>query len=431
MKRVNTVRWVTAVAALAVVVTGCSSGSTPTAPATAEGPATLRFAWWGNATRAQTTQSIVDAFMAENPDIKVIAEPGEFSGYFDKLATQVAANDAPDVITLGGAYLPEYTKRKVLLDLGTVSAQFPTTDIDQGALDNGTVGGVRYGATTGVNALAVLVNPKVFADAGVPLPDDETWTWDDYAATAKQVQAASGEGIYGSAGGLTHDSLDAWARQRGEMLYTAEGKLGLTKQTLSDYFAYSKALVDAKAAPPAAIITEQVGVSIEQSLVATNKAAMAVTWSNYLTPGSKAAGTDLKLLKLPGESAGKPGIWLQSSQFFTISAKTKHPQAAAKLVSYLLNSPEAGTKVLNDRGVPTNAKVRAAIAPSLSPTGQAEVAYIDRIGSLTLQPTFIGPPGSTQVTDITNRAMSDVLFGKSSPDQAADRWISETQSAIS
>lgn len=71
------------------------------------------------------------------------------------------------------------------------------------------------------------------------------------------------------------------------MLYTAEGKLGLTKQTLSEYFAYSKALVDAKAALPAAIITEQVGVSIEQSLVATNKAAMAVTWSNYLTPGSK------------------------------------------------------------------------------------------------------------------------------------------------
>lgn len=60
--------------------------------------------------------------------------------------------------------------------------------------------------------------------------------------------------------------------------------------------------------------------------------------------------------------------------------------------------------MLNDRGVPTNSKVRTAIAPSLSPTGQAEVAYIDKIGSMTLQPTFIGSPGSTQVTDITNRA---------------------------
>lgn len=430
MKRANKVRLAAVIASLAVLATGCSSGGGPGATPTPEGPATIRFAWWGNATRAQTTQAIVDAFMAENPDIKVVTEPGEFSGYFDKLATQVAANDAPDLITLGGAYLPEYTGRKVLLDLDTVKAEFPTDKIDQGAIDNGKVDGKRFGATTGVNALGVLVNPKVFADAGVALPDDETWTWDDYARIAQEIQSTSPDGVYGAAGGLTHDSLDAWARQRGERLYTADGKLGLTKPTLTDYFQYSLDLVNDKAAPPASIITEQVNIAIEQSLVATNKAGMAVTWSNYLTPGSKAAGQDLKLFKLPGESVGKPGIWQQSSQFFAISARSKHPQAAAKLIDYLLNSPEAGKKVLNDRGVPTNSAVREAIAPALSSTGKAEVEYIDRIGKMDLQPTFIGPPGSTQVTDITNRAMSDVLFARATPEQAADRWIAETQSAI-
>ncbi len=417
-------------ATLAVLVAGCSSAGAPTPAATAEGPATIRFAWWGNATRAETTKAIVDEFMAKNPDIKVVAEPGEFSGYFDKLATQVAANDAPDLITMGGAYLPEYAKRKVLLDLDTVTAEFPTDKIDQGALDNGKVGGVRYGATTGVNTLAVLLNPEVFADAGVALPDDETWTWDDYARIAAQVQAKSPEGVFGSAGGLTHDSLDFYARQRGEMLYTAEGKLGLTKETLTDYFQYSLDLVKGKAAPPPSIITEQVNIAIEQTLVATNKAAMAITWTNYLTPGSKAAGQDLKLLKLPGESGAKPGIWLQSSQFFTISAKSKYPKATAKLIDHLLNSPEAGRKVLNDRGVPSNSEVRAAIAPDLSETGKAEVAYIDRIGAMNLQPTFVGPAGSTQVTDITNRAMSDVLFERATPAEAAARWYAEAESAI-
>lgn len=424
----RTVRLGAALAAAALALTACAGG--PTAPETADGSAKIRFTWWGNPARAEATRAIVDAFMVEHPEIKVVTEPGDFSGYFDKLATQVAANDAPDLITMGGAYLPEYAGRNVLLDLGTVAEQFDTSKLDVGAIDNGRVGGVHYGATTGVNALSVLVNTKVFADAGVALPDDETWTWDDYASIAKQVQSSSPSGVYGAAGGLTHDSIDAWARQRGELLYTADGKLGLTRGTIADYFQYSLDLVQQGGAPQASIITEQVNVPVEQHLLATNQAGMAIMWSNLLSPATTAAGGELKIMKLPGESVNKPGIWLQSSQFFTINAKTTYPKQTAMLLDYLLNSTDAGKIVLTDRGVPTNADVREAIAPSLSVTGRAEVDYIARIGALDLQPTYVGPTGSTQVQDITNRAMAAVLFGQLTPAQAADQWFSEAEAAI-
>lgn len=430
-------------AALALALTGC-------APTAADGPgaanpapgggtestgsddelATLRFTWWGNPTRTAATQEIVDQFMAEHPNIEVVTEPGEFSGYFDRLATQYAANDAPDVITMGGAYLPEYAGRGVLLDLDTVLEQFPIDGIDTAAVDNGRVGGTRYGATTGVNTLGVLVNTQLFADAGVQLPDDDSWTWDDYARIAQEISANSPDGIYGAAGGLTHDSLGLWGGQQGEQMYTEEGGLGLTEQTVTDYFQYSLDLVRAGGAPPATIITEQVNAPIEQTLLATNRAAMALTWSNYLTPATEASGNELALLKPPGESVNVPGSFLQSSQFFVINANTEHPEAAALLIDHLLNSPEAGRIVLNDRGVPTNAEVREAIASELPETAQAEVTYIDRVAAMDLQPVFIGPPGSTQVSDITNRAMASVLFEQLTPQQAAQQWIRETETAI-
>ena len=69
----------------------------------------------------------------------------------------VDESDLLILAAMGGAYLPEYAGRNVLLDLGTVAEQFDTSKIDVGAIDNGRVGGVHYGATTGVNALSVLV----------------------------------------------------------------------------------------------------------------------------------------------------------------------------------------------------------------------------------------------------------------------------------
>lgn len=419
------------VATGALALAGCGSTTPTTSPSaagsSAAGPASLRFTWWGNATRHEATQKILDLFMQANPEIKVTGEPGDFAAYFDKLATMVAGGTAPDVITLGGAYLPEYAGRGALADLTSIG--YDSSAIDAGAVENGKIKGKLYGATTGVNTIGCIVNTKLFGAAGVALPDDEKWTWDDYSRIATEITSKSPAGTFGASGGLTHDTLDLFSRQRGEKLYTEDGKLGLTEKTVADFLAYSLAVVKSKGAPPATIIQEQLNIATEQTLMSTNKAGMALTWSNFLTPMSKASGSELKLLKLPSESA-KPGIWLQSSQYFAVNSKSKSPQAAAKLVSFLLNSVDAGKIVMNDRGVPTNAKVREAVSGSLTPVGKAEVDYIARIGKMTLQPTFIGPTGSTKIQDITNRALSDVLFERKSAADAAKGWLTESKQAI-
>lgn len=412
---------------LAGLATGCAGGGSNNQPE--DGPVEIRFSWWGNASRAELTNKAIAEFEAANPNIKVKPEYGDINGYFDKLATQVAANDAPDVITMGGAYPAEYANRGALLDLSKVSGSLDLSKLDQGAVENGQVKGTQYGVSTGANALAIVVNPAVFQAAGVEMPDDNTWSWDDFAKIAKEVTEKSPKGTYGTATVLTHDSLDAFARQRGQSLYTQDGQLGLEKDTVQAYFDYSLKLSESGAAPSASETVEKLNVSTEQTLMGMGKAGMMLTWSNSLSALSKASGAELKLLKLPGETP-TPGIWLQSSQFYTISARSKHTDAAAKLVNFLVNNEAAGKIIQSDRGVPGNSAIRSAIQDQLTPQGKVEAAYIDQIGKMEFAPTYIGPTGSTAVSEITARINTEVLFKRLSPEKGAEQWLAESKAAI-
>jgi len=414
-------------ASLTLGLSGCSRGGSE--PDAADGATAIRFAWWGSTPRHELTEQALDVFRSDNPDIAVTGEPGEFSAYFDRLATQTAAGDAPDVITLGGAYVAEYAQRGALLDLGTLTDQLDLSGMDETAVTNGQIDGTQYAATTGVNALAMITNPEVFEAAGVELPDASTWSWDDFEELAAEISANTDDGVYGSAGVLTHDSIDCWARQRGEALYTDDGQLGLTEDTLTEFFEMCERMIGSGAAPSATVITETSALPNEQTLLGTGKAAMMLTWSNALAAMSDASGASLQLLDVPGETPD-PGLWLQSSQYYAVSATSQHPEAAATLIDFLLTSPEAATIIKTDRGVPADAAIREAIAAELDERGQAEVAYIDYQSGKDLQQLVIGPAGSTAVADVTTRVLSDVMFGTMTPAEGAASWMEQAQQAI-
>lgn len=69
-------------AAVALLATGCS----PASSSDSSGNVTVRFTWWGNDLRNKQTQQVIDAFQASHPNIKIQAEPGVWSSYWDKLA---------------------------------------------------------------------------------------------------------------------------------------------------------------------------------------------------------------------------------------------------------------------------------------------------------------------------------------------------------
>jgi multiple sugar transport system substrate-binding protein len=412
-----------ATAALAMVLTGCGGGGAASGKVgTVEDPVTIRFAWWGNDSRAKTTQEVIKAFEAANPTIKVEGENTEFSSYWDKMATQIAGGTTPDVITMSGAYPGEYASRGVLLDLAKVKDQLDTSKFAEGTVDLGKIDGTQYTITAGVNAMSMVIDPKVFEAAGVELPDDETWTWDDYADIAAQISKNSPQGTFGTTPMANDSFLAVWARQHGEDLYTDDGKkLGISEKTAAEWFELNKKLMESGGAPSASQTVEDGSAQPELTLMGQGKQGMKISWSNQMTSYS---GSPLVMMKLPGEST-RPGSWLRSSMEYAISSKSAHPKEAAQFINYLVNNMDAATKIKSDRGMPANTELKAGIAPLLKESQQKEAVYLDRLAKLRIEPPLPFPPGSSATMEVLNRYNTDVLFGKTSPQDAAKGFISE------
>lgn len=399
-----------------------------------EGPASIRFIWWGNEERAQMTNDAVDAFMAANPDIEVVTESVDFNAYFDRLATAVAADDEADVITMGGAYPREYGDRGVLLDLSTVSEHLDLSALDEGALANGFFSDTQYGVPTGVNTFGLIVNPAVFEAAGVELPDDETWDWDEFVDIATEISQASPEGTYGVEDPTAPDALDLYANQHtGRGLYSEDGEVAIEASTVEDWFDMTTTLMEQGATPQASITAELAGQpSPEQTLLGRGLAGMKFGWSNLLTAYSEAAGQEMIMLLPPGESNHEgPGMWLQASQLWTISANTEFPEASAKLLDFMVNSTEVADILGANRGIPANPEIREHLSADLTTVQQTEFDFIERVSEHVDGDFVIGPTGSTESVGILTRLNDQVLFGQLEPAAAAEQFVAELTAAVS
>lgn len=281
---------------LALTVAGCSGGGSQSAGA----KQTIRFSWWGDTDRLATTKKVLAAFQKQHPNITVQVETtGDTDSYFDKLATEMAANDAPDVMTLGGAYPREFSDRGALLDLSTVSAQPDLSKFPASTLAASKFNGKQYGVPTGGNAIGLIINPKIFQQAGVPLPDTASWTWEDFVRTAARITANSPKGTYGFEP-RTVDTIGVYAQQRGSAVYNTQGKLGVSADTLADYWRMEQTLLKNKGIPSASQIQELVDASPEQTLMGQGKAAMTIGYSNLLGTYAQSSGDKLELATIPG-----------------------------------------------------------------------------------------------------------------------------------
>lgn len=391
---------------------------------------TLRMSWWGEADRNATTDEVVAGFTAEHPNITVETEPSDFESYFDKIATSTAASDAPDVMALGGAYPLEYGAKGALVDLGTLGEQLDMSAFNEAALSGATYEDAVYGAPTGGNAIGLLANPRIFEEAGVELPDDETWTWDEFAELAAEISDQHpDDGTYGFEMQVT-DILGSYAGQRGTGIYDWDGQLAVDTATLVDFWDLEQGLVESGAQPSAEVTTEFQGQSPELTLMGTGKAAMGFIYSNLLGTYADASGDDLVLLKIPGEQEfDHPGVTVLPSQYWAVSSQSEHPEAAALLVDYLVNSPEAGAKILADRGLPFNTEVFSAIEGDLSPKDAESGAYVQEIGE-TAEPAPPQPEGGSILNDTTILYDSEVLFGTMTPQEAAEAWTADMSAAL-
>jgi len=419
-----------ATAATTMGLVACAPGSDDSGGGGDAGSAEMAFAWWGNEVRNKNTNAAIAAYMKANPNVKISAQPGEFDSYWEKLATQTAGNTAPDIIQMDMNYISEYGVRGALLDLEKYGVD--VSKFAEGTVDSGRIDGKLVGANAGVNTPTILANPKLFEKAKMELPDDMTWTWDEARELGAELTSKLGSGSYGMSSIFNDALLSAFLRQSGKELFTPDG-LAFEAGDVVPWFELLLSYEKAKAIPGAAQISEESGISLDQSGLATGKAAMAMFWSNQVEAVGAASGQEMQILRFPSlaGNATERKAWYKAGQLFSASARTKNPEAAGAFISWLVNSPESADINLAERGIPANSEIAAAIEPKLS-KGQAAVAKFIADIKPELAATPVAPPpgGGGTLADTMERYQTDVLFGKMSPADAATKFTEELKSNI-
>jgi multiple sugar transport system substrate-binding protein len=412
---------------LGLALTGCAgSGS----PAGQNGTVELNFVFWGDANRAKVTEEALRVFEEKNPGIKVKTEYQDSGPYADKLATRFAGGNPPDVLAMANRSLLEYAQRGALADLKTLP-ELKLDAVPETVLSRGTVDGKLYGLATGVTTIGMVVNKTITDQAGVTIPDDKTWSWEDYAKFATEVTQKTGGKVYGAGYDVaTETGPILLARQRGEDFYTKDNKLGVSEETIRDWFQYSVDLRKAGGYPPAGFF-EQIGGSPAQSYLAKGTIASQLIPINNFKGYNDAVEGEVVLLRVPGETTGeRRGYSADPTMLWSVAAKSKHPKEAAKLVDFLTNDSDGAAHTLTQRGVPINPEVAQSITSKLSKDDKTFVDMMAAIQEDELPEAYVYPKGASVVADTLKQLTTEVEFGRITPADAAKTFLEKSNAAI-
>jgi multiple sugar transport system substrate-binding protein len=365
--------------------------------------------------------------MKKNPNIKVATSTAIYDAYFQKLATETAGGNAPDVMQMSDRHLREYAERNVVLDLRPhVGKEIQTADLKKEVMGLGTLGDKLYGLPLGQTAVVMAYNPVRWKQAGAKEPK-LGWTWDDYFEAAKKVSDETGKKVYGASdfGGI-ESWFKVWLSQQGKGLYTADGALGYTEQDVVTWWEMATQFRKAGAATPGEITAVNPAGSpmlrkVSASEFLPDSAIAPNAWETY--------DNEYKLAPLP-QVGGDLGLYGEPPMLLSVSARTKQRAAALKLTDFIINDPEAAKILGMARGLPANTKNRAAIAPTL--TGAWKQVY--EYEELVADKLKVGPPappkGAGTLFTLFDKYYQDVMYDKATPADTAKRYFAEAQQTI-
>jgi multiple sugar transport system substrate-binding protein len=399
-----------------------------------DGTSTINMIWWGDATRAESTNAMLDIYRKDNPDVTIKTEYQDSGPYQDKMATRFAAGDVPDLMCQRRDGIREYVDRNSLLDLNEHLDVLKLDDVP----DNyplGKVGDQLFGIPAGLNASGFVVNMDVADKYGVEIPDGNTWSWDDlwtFSQAITKAAKADGQEMYGVDFPFAEvDALRVYLRQVGESLYTPEDTFGASEKSLTDWFAMSVDQRKKGGLPPAGFI-EEAGASSEESPIAAGLIAAEMIPTNNLKSYHDSVDAKLQLNRMPGEAQGVArGMEIGVSMYWSIGAEAPNTDGGLELMNFIINSVEGNKAVGPTRGLPVSTVVADAIYDSLDPADQESMDYMRELAKEDLPETLPDPPGCTEVQDVLETVNTEVTFGRMTPADAAKQVIAKAEQALS
>ena len=398
-------------------------------PAAPNAPVTLSMFFWGGETRAKLTEDALKLYTAAHPNVTVKTTWQANQGYFDKLATLTAGNDAPDIFQIDDNYLTEYAGRATL-DLSSFQSngKLDTSKFPESLWKYGVVDGKLSGVAFGENTPGMVYNKAKVTALGIEEPQTG-WTWEKLITWATDATTKAGGKYYGTMDpSADYKAFWMWIRQQGKQLYNGS-ELGFAKEDLARWFDLWKGARDAKAAPPADIINVANGGDVTKQLVVTGQALTSFMWANQMPELAKNTKDQLGVVAYPGDPSAQ---WARASMYLSVFKGSKNADVAVDVINFLVNDPEAGKVLGTERGLPSNLDVRTAVAGSVTDANmKTSIAFENE-----LTPKFgpappVPPRGHATVRSELRKAAESVQYGKATSVQAADAFWAAATAALS
>jgi multiple sugar transport system substrate-binding protein len=277
----------------------------------------------------------------------------------------------------------------------------------------------------------IFGNPKIFEKAKVDLPDDTTWTYDQMLEVAAEVASKAGV-PFGLSAYFTSDQMfSAFLRQNGKELFTPDG-LAFEPADAQAWFDLMVKFQKAKAIGTPEQISEESAKPLDQDALVVGKSAMRHYHSNQLEAVNAASGEEMTLLRFPSLTgkATERKAWYKASMLWSASAKTQNPEAVVAWINWFANSTEAADIEKAERGIPPNSELQEHVRSKLSPAQQTVAKHITDIKPELAQTPIAPPPGGGTLGQVMGRYETDVLFGRASTADAAQKFVDEVKSNL-
>jgi multiple sugar transport system substrate-binding protein len=174
---------------------------------TAQAQDRVTITYWthNHAASIPVNQQIIDAFMAENPDIEIVFDNAPHSNYEQKLLTAFAGGQGPDIFWAGDWMVPQFIANNIVAPVGDSALEaYGVASLEDyialfapGSLDAFTVDGSIYTAgTSEYNTFSLIYNVDHFEEAGLALPStEEPMTWEQFGEIAAQLAQTEGDRV--------------------------------------------------------------------------------------------------------------------------------------------------------------------------------------------------------------------------------------------
>ena len=217
-----------------------SSGTPSTSSKELEGEITF----WHSFTqgpRLETIQAAADAFMKDNPKVKINIETYSWADFYTKWTTGLASGNVPDMSSAVAIQVVEMIDADAILPMDNLVDKIGRDNFYEKALTEMTAeDGHVYGVPLYSNTEAMWYRKDLMEKYNLEVPE----TWEEMYEAAKIITEGEGGNVYGAAMPMgTNDMLATrwlhlYVRSAGDTLITEDGKANLTSPTAIDGINY-------------------------------------------------------------------------------------------------------------------------------------------------------------------------------------------------